>query len=131
MIKRLFGRMFSTTAKNNTIKKTKKISHKKTVAKTNRTPKKTIPKALREQIWIQHNGRVFENKCGVKWCNNKIDVFNFDCGHNTPESKGGATDLNNLIPICRNCNCSMGANYTIDEWNNLKKPKNNSTCNIL
>ena len=39
-----------------------------------------------------------------------------DCGHNIPESKGGPTNVENLIPICRNCNVGMGNRFTIDEW---------------
>jgi hypothetical protein len=37
-------------------------------------------------------------------------------GHNIPESKGGKTTINNLIPICGDCNRSMGDRYTIDEF---------------
>ena len=55
----------------------------------------------------------------MRWCKNKIDVFNFHVGHNIPESKGGATVLENLRPICPSCNLSMGNNYSIDEWNKL------------
>ena len=50
---------------------------------------------------------------------NTINVFNFQVGHNIPESKGGTLSLNNLKPICGRCNFSMGNNYTIDEWNNF------------
>jgi 5-methylcytosine-specific restriction endonuclease McrA len=81
--------------------------------------KKAIPKALREQVWIQKVGHVFETKCCVQWCENHINAFNFQAGHNIPESKGGATTVENLIPICDRCNCSMGDRYTIDEWNHL------------
>ncbi len=81
--------------------------------------KKAIPKALREQVWIQKVGHVFETKCCVQWCENQINAFNFQAGHNIPESKGGATTVENLAPICDRCNCSMGDRYTIDEWNQL------------
>jgi len=81
--------------------------------------KDKIPKALREQVWIHHFGNNFQVKCPINWCQNRIDVFNFECGHNKPESKGGKTDLNNLIPICGRCNKSMSNNYTIDEWNKI------------
>jgi hypothetical protein len=81
--------------------------------------KKAIPKALREQVWIQKVGHTFETKCSVQWCENQINAFNFQAGHNIPESKGGATTVENLIPICDRCNCSMGDRYTIDEWNQL------------
>ena len=82
-----------------------------------------IPKALREQVWLTSIGSKFETKCKVTWCSNKINVFDFQCGHNVPESKGGATNLGNLIPICSRCNISMGSEYTIDEWNYKFAPK--------
>jgi hypothetical protein len=78
--------------------------------------KKKIPAALREQVWIQRMGPVFEAKCHVSWCANRISAFNFQCGHNIPESKGGETSITNLFPICARCNMSMGNQYTIDEW---------------
>ena len=79
--------------------------------------KATIPKALREQVWIRTMGRSFDGKCPVQWCTNTLTVFDFQCGHNIPESKGGKTTLDNLIPLCGRCNVSMGDRYTIDEWN--------------
>ena len=78
--------------------------------------KATIPKALREQVWIQKAGSVFQRKCFVRWCQNTITVFDFHTGHNVPESKGGATRIDNLVPLCSRCNLSMSNNYTIDEW---------------
>ena len=81
--------------------------------------KKTIPKAVREQVWIQNFGKRFEHKCYVKWCKNKINVFNYQVGHDKPESKGGTLDINNIKPICARCNLSMSDNYTIEEWNKL------------
>ncbi len=81
--------------------------------------KKKITGALREAVWIKTMGRVFEGKCPVTWCPNTITVFDFQSGHNIPESKGGSTTLPNLIAICARCNFSMGNQYTIDEWNAL------------
>lgn len=78
--------------------------------------KKKIPIALREQVWLHHFGKKYENKCYVKWCLNKITIINFQCGHDIPESKGGQTTLTNLYPICCRCNSSMGDRYTLKEW---------------
>jgi 5-methylcytosine-specific restriction endonuclease McrA len=78
--------------------------------------KTKIPKALREQVWLNCMGETFVGKCRVTWCKNRINVFDFQCGHNIPESKGGKTTLDNLVPICGRCNISMGSQYTIDEW---------------
>jgi 5-methylcytosine-specific restriction endonuclease McrA len=79
--------------------------------------KKKIPVALREQVWLKQKGRVFDGQCSVNWCKNIITVFDFQSGHNVPESRGGSTTIDNLIPICSRCNLSMGNSYTIDEWN--------------
>lgn len=78
--------------------------------------KQKIPAALRQQVWIQRAGRIFEHKCSTTWCSNIITVFDFECGHNVPESKGGKTSFENLIPICRSCNMSMSNSFTFDEW---------------
>ena len=83
------------------------------------TAKATIPRALREQVWIQYAGRVFERKCLIPWCSNTMTVFDFHVGHDVPESAGGATELANLRPICARCNLSMGATYTVAEWSRL------------
>lgn len=92
-------------------KKTKKTQNTKRVYK-----KKSIPKALREQVWITYVGNTFSCDCKVSWCKNKINVFDFHVGHDIPESKGGKTTIDNLKPICSRCNLSMGANYSITEW---------------
>ena len=81
-----------------------------------------IPKALREQVWIKYFGKKYKHKCYIFWCKNDISVFDFQVGHNIPESKGGETVLENLRPICSRCNLSMSNTYTIDEWNKLGKP---------
>lgn len=89
-----------------------KILRKKTKLRT----KAKIPRALREQVWLLNIGKKYENKCLIKWCQNKMNVFDFHVGHNIPESKGGATNIDNLKPICSRCNSSMSNNYSIEEW---------------
>lgn len=83
--------------------------------------KSKIPKAIREQVWLTFIGKKFEHKCFVNWCENKMTPFSFECGHNIPESKGGSLDIDNLRPICSNCNKSMGNVYSIDEFSELSK----------
>lgn len=108
------------TPKDTKSKRKRQVSKKPVVAQAKpvslKKRKKQIPVALREQVWIHKMGRVFEGKCPVNWCQNTITVFNFQSGHNIPESRGGKTDLENLIPLCSRCNLSMGNQYTIDEW---------------
>jgi len=78
-----------------------------------------IPKAIREQTWVQYNGNAFLAKCHVAWCENTISPFTFEVGHNIPFSLGGETNISNLRPICSGCNKSMGNKYTIDEFSKL------------
>jgi len=78
--------------------------------------KQRIPRALREAVWIHHCGKVFERPCFTPWCKNEINAFNFQTGHNVPESKGGSTNISNLIPLCSRCNLSMGNQYTFSQW---------------
>ncbi len=99
--------------------------------------KKKIPKALREQVWLKNVGKMYQAKCTIRWCQNIMTVFDFESGHNIPESKGGATTLHNLFPICSRCNRSMSDKYTIDEWNRFndqtsnKTTTNNDCCTIV
>jgi hypothetical protein len=96
----------------------KKATNKKTKHK-----KANIPKAIREQCWIQVFGETFKKKCYINWCENDINVFDFHVGHDKPESKGGTLDISNLKPICARCNLSMSNNYTIQQWNALNRQK--------
>ncbi len=80
--------------------------------------KTKIKAALREQVWLRNAGPVFTTKCQTRWCNNDINVFNFQCGHVLAESKGGATTVENLVPLCSRCNQSMGTTH-LDAWNQL------------
>ena len=95
-----------------------------------RIKKKTIPKSLKENVWIHYIGENFTGKCAVEWCNKKITPFTFETGHNIPESKGGHTSKENLRPICASCNKSMGNRYSIDEYSKQFKPTAVTTCHI-
>lgn len=85
--------------------------------------KKPIPAAIREACWQKRCGRVFEHKCLTPWCPNIITVFDFQAGHDIPESKGGPTTVENLYPICSRCNQSMGDRFTFQEWSALHQPQ--------
>ena len=72
-------------------------------------PKTThIPKRLRNLVW-----KLF----GVDICqicdNVNMSYDNFECGHIISEHNGGGTTIDNLRPICRPCNSSMGRSNLI------------------
>ena len=50
------------------------------------TNKAHIPKAIREQCWLQNFGKVYEHRCYVRWCHNQINVFDFHVGLNYDRS---------------------------------------------
>ena len=81
-----------------------------------KSAKAAIPRALKNEVWITYVGKAFDAKCNVSWCTTTITPFTFEAGHNIPESKGGATTIANLRPICSQCNKSMGCTFTIDEF---------------
>ena len=99
---------------------------RKNLKKNKKYKKATIPKAIREQCWIQVFGENFKEKCYINWCENEINVFDFHVGHDKPESEGGTLDVSNLKPICARCNLSMSNNYTIKQWNDLNGPQKKS-----
>lgn len=86
--------------------------------KRSRKRHNTIPKSIRQEVWKYHCGCVYSHKC-LGWCDNMITVFNFEVGHNIPFSKGGSNRIENLYPICSNCNKSMSNVYTISQWKKL------------
>ena len=70
--------------------------------------KKNIPKAVRIAVWNEFIGEeIGRTECYVG-CKRTIAQSNFECGHIEPESRGGLTIIDNLRPICGDCNRSMG-----------------------
>ncbi|QYB17725.1 hypothetical protein PV-S19_0361 [Pacmanvirus S19] len=93
----------------------KKVVKKVTKKATKKVAKKKISKALRTSVWDENGGKdLREMNCYIG-CGSKITFESFECGHDIAEAKGGKTELNNLFPICPNCNKSMGTK-SIDEF---------------
>ena len=87
-----------------------------------------VPSSLKHNVWIVNVGEKFKAKCAVRWCKNIITPFTFEAGHNIPSSKGGETTIDNLKPVCSNCNKSMGNQYTIDQFSDQFDSKKQSNC---
>ena len=98
-------------------------------AKRRKKRKATIPRAVREQVWVKNFGKIFSRSCYIDWCTNEINVWDFHVGHDKPESAGGTLAVSNLKPICARCNLSMSDNYTIAQWNELNsQPRKVCRC---
>lgn len=76
---------------------------------------KTIPLALKKQVWNTHVGiEIGATLCCV--CSiTTIHQMSFHCGHVIAASRGGSTTVDNLRPICQSCNSSMG-NKNLNEF---------------
>ena len=103
-----------------------------TVKLTTISKKKNIPKRIRELVWKNNIGEEWKGKCYVAWCDNVFTVLSsWHVGHNKPESKGGTIDINNLKPICCDCNLGMGNRYTIEEWSTEFNSFNSSENKVI
>ena len=82
---------------------------KKGFVKKKNYKKKSIPKSLKKQTWDKWVGpSIGIAKCLC--CNHEeIRQIEFHCGHIMAEVNGGSTTVDNLIPICAQCNLSMGS----------------------
>lgn len=74
--------------------------------------KKTIPKPLRECVWRKRFPTTLDGECYC--CRKQISFAYFDCGHILAEALGGATTIDNLEPICKTCNTSMGTQHLLE-----------------
>jgi ankyrin repeat protein len=70
--------------------------------------RKKIPKRIRTLVWNKYVGEDTPRaKCFC--CRDTTISFSaFDCGHVIAESKGGDLTINNLRPVCHECNLAMG-----------------------
>ena len=90
----------------------KKLFDKYIKNPTEKKRRKTIPKKIKNDIWYRNFGESYNGFCWV--CNDKINVFNFDCGHIQSVKNGGSDNIDNLNPLCSKCNSSMGTQNMIE-----------------
>ena len=79
-----------------------------------RNSRKAIPKHIRELVWKRYNGVSLDGKCYA--CGYPITHDHFEVGHNKAHANNGPDDIENLRPICGNCNKAMGSSMTIEEF---------------
>ena len=65
---------------------------------------------FKNSIWRKSNGSL--EKCMCPVCSlNVISNESFSAGHILPESKGGMMCIENIMPICPECNSQMGSRH--------------------
>ncbi len=70
--------------------------------------RKTIPKAIKNQLWKSHFGDRMKGKCYC--CKGEIDALcGWEAGHIQAAAKGGSDNIDNLRPVCSTCNKSMSS----------------------
>ena len=76
--------------------------------------KEPIPAAIKTLVWNKYIGeKVAEAKCMC--CRvTTISMRHFHAGHILSEKYGGGTTVDNMRPICANCNLSMGSTNMAD-----------------
>jgi hypothetical protein len=88
--------------------KTVIVKLKKGFVKNKTYRKKSIPKSLKKQTWDKWIGAsIGATKC-LCCEHEEIRQIEFHCGHIIAEADGGSTTVDNLLPICAQCNLSMG-----------------------
>ena len=71
-------------------------------------PKKRLRPWFRDDIWLHYNASLKEAKCPC--CELRvISREAFSAGHIQAESRGGVSSIENIIPICDECNGRMGS----------------------
>ena len=85
----------------------KKKSKKSSKKKKTKIKRKNLPSSLRYNVWITYLGIYNTGKCVC--CNIQIVTMgNYHCGHINSSYNGGPDTIENLRPICTQCNLSMG-----------------------
>ena len=92
----------------------KKLKKRKTPLRI----KKRISPIIRYEVWEKYIGNKIIAKCFCCRKNNITPFTNnntFHAGHILSESRGGKIELDNLLPICQDCNKSMYTTHW-DDW---------------
>ena len=78
-----------------------------------------IPVFIREKVWEKRCGNLMSGECFV--CHREIKYGgNFHCGHIIAVKDGGTNVVDNLEPICAQCNLDMGT-MNLNDYKKLFK----------
>jgi 5-methylcytosine-specific restriction endonuclease McrA len=78
--------------------------------------RKAIPKHNKNLVWKKYIGaNKAVGKC-FAGCGTTIHFMSFEVGHNRARSAGGSDNIENLRPICGDCNKAMGNRMSIEAY---------------
>jgi hypothetical protein len=83
--------------------------------------KESITPYKKKKVWEKEFNDSETGNCPISFCKkilNNSRNKNWDCGHIISEFHGGITEPDNLRPICKNCNSSMGSK----DWETYDPP---------
>lgn len=81
-----------------------------------KSKRKTIPKAVKNQLWRQYFADSMKGRCFC--CQGEINALEgWEAGHVQAVAHGGSDSIDNLRPVCSTCNKSMGT-MNMDEYKN-------------
>ena len=89
-------------------------------AKSGKIPNPKVPTSLKRKVWENQHGKNLQGKCYC--CNRIIFQDSFSTGHIVAHAKGGTLTEDNLRPICKSCNSSMGTQH-MEEYKMKYFPK--------
>jgi hypothetical protein len=103
-------------------KKDEVILPKEETKKIKKYKKEIIPKKVKSDLWREY----FSSMNALCPCCEKTPISNdnFDASHILAEKQGGETTINNLFPLCSQCNKSMGQKNMYDYFKYYKKNLN-------
>lgn len=87
------------------------------------TRRKTIPVETRKKVWSNEFGNKKTGMCPVAYCEHEINnkKFGFQCGHKISVANKGSNSIDNLKPICSDCNSKMSSTNWHDYEEELEK----------
>lgn len=93
-----------------------------------RCQREKISTRLKKDIWKKEFKSQPVGKCPVAFCSNQLEQKSYICGHLISVSNGGMNELNNLRPICGDCNMKMSSTNWDEYEKNLIFNKKKGKC---
>ena len=95
----------------------------KIIKKFSSSSKKRIPKKIKNDSWDKYIGSNVGDSICLCCRTTSINSKSFIGGHIISEKNGGLVSVDNIVPICSECNLSMGTT-NMDEFINNYYPNN-------